>query len=83
MTGSACAAGCGRTTRRPRWPGGPLCATCATGRVIRHGRCPVCGLVRSLPGGAAGEAPSVRSLRRDPRGASVRQAVVPTMTFGP
>lgn len=57
MTGSVCAAGCGRTTRRPGWPGGPLCATCATRRVIRHGRCPGCGLVRSLPGGTAGQAP--------------------------
>ena len=25
MTGSACANGCGRTTRRPAWPGGALC----------------------------------------------------------
>jgi hypothetical protein len=57
MTGSACAGGCGRTTKRPAWPGGALCAKCATRRLIRHGTCPGCGLVRSLPGGGAGEAP--------------------------
>jgi len=58
MTGSACANGCGQTTRRPAWPGGALCAGCATRRLVRRGRCPGCGLIRSLPGGAAGEAPT-------------------------
>jgi hypothetical protein len=51
MTASACANGCGRTTRRPVWPGGALCATCATRRIKRYGPCSDCGLVRSLPGG--------------------------------
>ena len=62
MTGSACANGCGRTTRRPAWPGGPLCATCATRRIIRHGQCPGCGLIRSLPAVAVGDGSNVRIL---------------------
>jgi hypothetical protein len=57
MTGSACANDCGRTTRRPVWPGGALCATCAGRRIVRRGRCPGCGFTRSLPGGGAGAAP--------------------------
>lgn len=56
-TRSACAAGCGRRTKRPEWPGGPLCATCASGRVRRHGLCTGCGRTRSLPGGSP-EAPT-------------------------
>ena len=55
--GSACAAGCGRRTKRPEWPGGALCAGCATRRVIRHGRCPGCAMVHSLPAGGIGEDP--------------------------
>ena len=58
MTSSACANGCGRNTRRPAWPGGALCASCATHRLIRRGHCPGCGLTRSLPGGGNGEAPT-------------------------
>jgi integrase len=57
MTGSSCANGCGRMTKRPAWPGGPLCTTCASARLVRRGRCPGCGLTRSLPGGGSGEAP--------------------------
>jgi hypothetical protein len=57
MTGFACATGCGRITRRPVWPGGALCASCASRRLRRHGGCPACGQVRSLPGGGAGESP--------------------------
>jgi integrase len=56
MTGSVCANGCGRTTKRPVWPGGALCFVCANGRVRRHGLCPSCGFIRSLPGGI-GDAP--------------------------
>jgi len=54
MTGSACAAGCGRRTKRPEWPGGALCHLCASGRLRRHGACAGCGRVRSLPGGVVG-----------------------------
>ena len=57
MTGSACATGCGRITRRPAWPGGALCASCASNRIRRHGRCQGCGQVRSLPGDGPGESP--------------------------
>lgn len=51
MTGVSCAGGCGRTTRRPVWPGGALCALCARKRLRRHGLCSGCQRVRSLPGG--------------------------------
>ncbi len=60
MTGVSCAGGCGRTTRRPAWPGGALCAVCARGRIHRHGSCPGCGQVRSLPGGALREGANCR-----------------------
>jgi hypothetical protein len=39
------------------WPDGVLCAHCATRRIVRHGPCPSCGQVRSLPGTGPGEAP--------------------------
>jgi hypothetical protein len=55
MTGSACATGCGRITRRLAWPGGALCGSCASRRIRRHGACQGCGQVRSLPGGAPGQ----------------------------
>lgn len=55
MTGVPCAGRCGRTTRRPAWPGGPLCHSCAHHRLRRHGRCSECGRVHSLPGGALAE----------------------------
>ena len=55
MMGSACASGCGRTTKRPPWPGGALCASCASRRIRRHGTCRGCQQVRSLPGGPLGE----------------------------
>jgi hypothetical protein len=57
VTSSACATGCGRITRRPVWPGGALCASCASSRIRRHGGCSACGQVRSLPGGGPGESP--------------------------
>lgn len=60
MTGVSCAASCGRTTRRPAWPGGALCHTCARNRLHRHGCCSGCGQVRSLPGGAAAEGATCR-----------------------
>jgi|NGEPerStandDraft_6_1074524.scaffolds.fasta_scaffold12139_2 integrase len=60
MTGVPCAASCGRTTRRPAWPGGALCHSCARRRLHRHGRCSRCGRVRSLPGGALTEGATCR-----------------------
>jgi len=53
MATVACADGCGRQTRRPAWPDGPLCASCARRRIIRRGDCPGCDQTRSLPGIAA------------------------------
>lgn len=50
MAAAACVDGCGRRTRRPAWPEGPLCATCAQRRVRRRGDCPGCSQTRSLPG---------------------------------
>jgi len=50
MASEPCAAGCGRQTRRPAWPKGPLCHVCVSRRVIRRGDCPGCGQTRSLPG---------------------------------
>lgn len=61
MTGIPCSAACGRTTRRPTWPGGALCAHCARNRLRRHGRCSVCGRVHSLPGGALREGATCRN----------------------
>jgi len=49
VTSSACAGGCGRKTRRPAWPEGPICHACARRRVARYGVCPACGQNRSLP----------------------------------
>lgn len=60
MTGVPCAASCGRTTRRPVWPGGALCHTCARHRLHRHGRCSGCGQVHSLPGGTLSEGATCR-----------------------
>ena len=60
MTGVPCAASCGRTTRRPAWPGGALCHTCARNRLHRRGRCPGCGRVRSLPGGTLADGATCR-----------------------
>lgn len=57
MATVACAGGCGRRTRRPAWPEGPLCASCASRRIIRRGVCPGCGQTRSLPGISADGAP--------------------------
>jgi len=60
MTGVPCAGRCGRTTRRPAWPGGPLCHTCARRRLCRHGVCSGCGRARSLSGGALAEGATCR-----------------------
>jgi hypothetical protein len=60
MTGVSCTGGCGRTTRRPAWPGGALCHECARRRLCRHGLCSGCGAVRSLPGGVLREGATCR-----------------------
>ena len=60
MTGVPCAASCGRTTRRPAWPGGALCHRCARHRLRRRGPCSRCGRVRSLPGGTLAEGATCR-----------------------
>jgi hypothetical protein len=60
MTGVSCAGGCGRTTRRPAWPGGAPCSQCACRRLHRHGVCSGCGRDRSLPGGLQREGATCR-----------------------
>jgi integrase len=60
VTGVSCAGGCGRTTRRPAWPGGALCHSCARHRLRRRGCCSGCGQVRSLPGGEVREGATCR-----------------------
>ncbi len=60
MTGVFCAGGCGRTTKRPPWPGGALCHVCARKRLRRHGLCAGCGCVHSLPGGGRREGATCR-----------------------
>ena len=49
MAGLPCSGGCGRRTRRPAWPEGTFCATCAVKRLRRRGHCARCAQLRSLP----------------------------------